>query len=88
MKRTRRTPEQIVRKLRKAERLMAENIPFAEVMRHLEISYQIYQRWRNQYGTMRPDDVARLKTMEQENARLKRLPAEKELDNDIFRRVA
>jgi putative transposase len=87
MKRTRHTPEQIVRKLRKADRLSAESIPFAEVMRHLEISRQINQRWRNQYGAMRPDDVARLKTLEQENARFKRLLADKELDNDMFRRV-
>ncbi len=84
MKRTRHTPEQIVRKLREADRLLAENIPLAEVMRHLEISHQTYQRWRSQYGAMRPDDVARLKTLEQENAQLKRLVAEKELDNDML----
>jgi len=71
MKRTRHTPEQIVRKLREADRLLAENIPLAEVMRHLENSHQTYQRWRSQYGAMRPDDVARLKTLEQENARWK-----------------
>ena len=88
MKRTRHTPEQIVRKLREADRLLAESIPLAEVMRHLEISHQTYQRWRSQYGAMRPDDVARLKTLEQENARLKRLLAEKELDNDMLRMVA
>ena len=88
MKRTRHTPEQIVRKLREADRLLAENTPLAEVMRHLEISHQTYQRWRIQYGSMRPDDVARLKTLEQENAQLKRLLAEKELDNDMLRMVA
>ena len=88
MKRTRHTPEQIVRKLCEADRLLAENTPLAEVMRHLEISHQTYQRWRIQYGSMRPDDVARLKTLEQENAQLKRLLAEKELDNDMLRMVA
>ena len=88
MKRTRHTPEQIVRKLREADRLLAESIPLAEVMQHLEISHQTYQRWRSHYGVMRPDDVARLKTLEQENARLKRLLAEKELDNDMLRMVA
>ena len=87
-KRTRPTPEQIVRKLREADRLLAESIPLAEVMRHLEISHQTYQRWRSQYGSGRPDDVARLKTLEQENARLKLLLAEKDLDNDIFRMLA
>ena len=88
MKRTRHTPEQIVRKLREADRLLAENIPLAEVMRHLEFSHQTYQRWRSQYGTMRPDDVAQPKTLEQENARLKRLLAEKDLDYDMSRIVA
>jgi transposase-like protein len=88
MKCARHTQEQIVRKLRGADRLLAENIPLAEVIRHLEISHQPYQRWRNQYGAMRPDDVARLKTLEQENALLKRLLAEKELDNDMLRLVA
>ena len=83
MKRTRHTPEQIVRKLREADRLLAENTPLAEVMRSLGVSYQTYQRWRSQYAAMRPDDVARLKTLEKENARLKRLLAEKELDNDM-----
>ena len=83
MKRTRHVPEQIVRKLREADRLMTENITLAEAMRHLEISYQTYQRWRSQYGTMRPDDNARLKKLEQENARLKRLLVENDLDNDM-----
>ena len=85
--RTRHTPEQIVRKLREADRLLAESIPLAEVMCNLEISHQAYQRWRSQYGAMRPYDVARLKTLQQENARLKRLLAEKELDNDMLRMV-
>ena len=88
MKRTRHTPDQIVRKLREADRLLAENVPLAEVLRRLEISHQTYQRWRSQFGSMRPDDVARLKTLEQENARLKRLLAEKELDIDMLRMVA
>ena len=64
MKRTRHTPEQIVRKLREADRLLAENTPLAEVMRSLGVSHQTYQRWRSQYAAMRPDDVARLKTLE------------------------
>jgi putative transposase len=68
--------------------LLAKSIPLAEVMRHLEIPHQMYQRWRSQYGAMRPDDMARLKTLEQENAPLKRLLAGKELDNDILRMIA
>jgi len=50
MKRTRHTPEQIIRKLREADRLLVENIPLTEVMRHLEVSHQMYQWWPSQYG--------------------------------------
>jgi transposase-like protein len=88
MKRRRHTPEQIVRKLREADRMLAEGADLALVCRQLEISVQTYQRWRVQYKAMRPEDVARLKSLEKENARLKRLLAEKELDNDMLREVA
>jgi putative transposase len=88
MKRKRHTPEQIVRKLREADRMLAEGADLALVCRQLEISVQTYQRWRVQYKAMRPEDVARLKQLEKENARLKRLLAEKELDNDMLREVA
>ena len=84
----RHTPEQVVRKLREADRLLAEGTELADVCRHLEISVQTYQRWRSQYKAMRPEDVVRLKQLEKENARLKRLLAEKELDNDMLREVA
>jgi transposase-like protein len=88
MKRKRHMPEQIVRKLREADRMFAEGADLALVCRQLEISVQTYQRWRVQYKAMRPEDVARLKQLEKENARLKRLLAEKELDNDMLREVA
>ena len=88
MKGRRHTPEQVVRKLREADRLLAEGSDLQDVCRQLEISIQTYQRWRLQYKAMRPEDVARLKTLEKENARLKRLLAEKELDNDMLREVA
>jgi len=88
MKRRRHTPEQVVRKLREADRLLAEGADVAGVCRTLEISVPTYQRWRAQYRSMRPEDVARLKALEKENARLKRLLAEKELDNDMLREVA
>jgi putative transposase len=84
----RHTPEQVVRKLREADRLLAEGSDVEAVCRHLEISVQTYQRWRAQYKAMRPEDVVRLKQLEKENARLKRLLAEKELDNDMLREVA
>ena len=88
MKRRRHTREQIVRKLREADRMLAEGADLALVCRQLEVSVQTYQRWRVQYKAMRPEDVARLKQLEKENARLKRLLAEKELDNDMLREVA
>ena len=88
MKGKRHTPEQIVRKLREADRLQAEGVDVDAVCRHLEISIQTYQRWRSQFKAMRPEDVVRLKQLEKENARLKRLLAEKELDNDMLREVA
>jgi putative transposase len=88
MKRRRHTPEQVVRKLREADRMLAEGADLPLVCRTLEVSVQTYQRWRVQYKAMRPEDVARLKTLERENARLKRLLAEKELDNDMLREVA
>jgi putative transposase len=88
MKGRRHTPEQIVRKLREADRLLAEGADVAEIARHLEISVPTYQRWRQQFKAMRPEDVVRLKTLEKENARLKRLLADKELDIDMLREVA
>jgi putative transposase len=88
LKATRHTPEQIVRKLREAERLQAEGADVDAICRQLEVSVQTYQRWRAQFKAMRPEDVVRLKALEKENARLKRLLAEKELDNDMLREVA
>jgi putative transposase len=88
MKGRRHSPEQVVRKLREADRLLGEGADVDAVCRRLEISIQTYQRWRSQYRAMRPEDVVRLKALEKENARLKRLLAEKELDNDMLREVA
>jgi putative transposase len=82
------TPEQVVRKLGEADRLLAEGGDLQGVCRQLEISIQTYQRWRSQCKAMRPEDVVRLKALGKENARLKRLLAEKELDNDVLREVA
>jgi hypothetical protein len=84
----RHTPEQIVRKLREAERLQAEGADVDAVCRHLEVSVQTFQRWRAQYKAMRPEDVARLKQLERENARLKRIVGDQALDIDMLREVA
>ncbi len=88
MKRRRHTPEQIVRKLREVERLTAEGQTIAEAAKQVEISEQTYHRWRNQYGGMKANDAKRLRELERENARLKRLVADQMLENDALREIA
>jgi putative transposase len=88
MARRRHTPEQIVRKLREADRLLAEGKDVEEVARHLQVSEGTYHRWRAQYGGMKADDVKRLKELEAENTQLKRIVADKELENLALREIA
>jgi transposase-like protein len=88
MKRRRHTPEQIIRKLREADRLLAEGREVPEVAKQLEISEATYHRWRAQYGGLKADDAKRLKELTSENARLKRLLAEAELEKDALRELA
>ncbi len=80
MKRRRHTPEQIIRKLREAERMLGEGKTIPEATKELGISEQTYHRWRNQYGGMKADHAKRLKELERENATLKRIVADKELE--------
>ena len=87
-RRRRHTPEQIIRKLREAERLQAQGATIPEVAKQLEISEQTYHRWRNQFGGMKAEDAKRLKELERENARLKRIVADQALDIDALREVA
>ena len=88
MSRRRHTPEQVVRKLREADRLLGEGIELPEVIKELEVSEQTYYRWRNQFGGMKADDVKRLKELEQENARLKRIVADQVLENQALKEIA
>jgi transposase-like protein len=88
MTRRRHTPEQIVRKLREADRLLNEGGDLAAVARHLEVSEQTYQRWRAQYGGMKADDTKRLKELEKENATLKRLLADAEVEKAALKEIA
>jgi putative transposase len=74
--------------LREADRLLGEGADVAKVARHLEVSEQTYHRWRNQFGGMKADDASRLKELERENARLKRLVADKELEIDALREIS
>ena len=87
MKQRRHTPEQVIRKLAEGEKLLAEGKTIEEVSRHLEISEQTWHRWRNQYGGMKADDAKRLKELEKENARLKKLLAEAELDKSMLKEL-
>jgi putative transposase len=85
MKRHRHTPEQIVRELREGERLLNEGKDITEVVRHLEIAERTWNRRRSQYGGMTSDQARRLRQLETENARLKKLLAEAELDKSMLK---
>lgn len=88
MKRRRHTPEQVIRKLRDADRMLSEGMSIAEVSKALEISEPTYHRWRNQYGGMKAEDAKRLKELERENQRLKRIVANQALDIDGLKEIA
>ena len=88
MKRRHHTPEQIIRKLREAERMLGEGKTIPEAARELGISEQTYHRWRNQYGGMKADDAKRLKELERENSRLKAIVADQALENRALKEIA
>jgi putative transposase len=88
MKRRRHTPEQVIRKLREAERLIGEGKTIPEAAKELGISEQTYHRWRNQYGGMKANDAKRLKELERENSRLKRIVADQALNIDALKEIA
>ena len=88
MKRKRHSPEQVVRKLREAEGLLARGTALPEVLRRLEISAQTYHRWKAQYHSMRPEDVVVLKNLQKQNTRLKKIVADQALDIDMLKEVA
>ena len=81
-------PEQIVRKLGQADRLLGEGNTVADACRELGVTEQTYYRWRNQYGGMKADDAKRLKELEKQNATLKRLLAEAELEKAALKELA
>jgi putative transposase len=86
--RKRHTPEQVVRKLAQADRLLGEGKSVADVCRELGVSEQTYFRWRNQFGRLKADDVKRLKELERENSTLKRLLADAELEKAALKEIA
>ena len=87
MKQRRHTPEQVIRKLAEGEKLLAQGKPIDEVVRHLEITESTWHRWRNQYGGMKANDAKKLKELERENTRLKRIVADQALDIDMLKEL-
>jgi putative transposase len=81
-------PEQIIGKLREAEVLLSQGLTVGEASRKLGITEQTYYRWRREYGGMRVEQAKRLKELEKENSRLKKLVADITLDNAILKEAA
>jgi len=86
--RRRHTPDQIVRKLREADRLLAEGTEVPEVAKALEVSEATYHRWRTQYGGLRGDEAKKLKELQRENSTLKRIVADQAIDIAALKEVA
>jgi len=81
-------PEQIIGKLREAEVLLSQGLTVGEASRKLGVTEQTYYRWRKEYGGMRVEQARRLKELERENSRLKKLVADISLDNAILKEAA
>src|SRR3954470_14543592 len=88
MRRRRPTPEQVIRKLREADRMLGEGKTIPEVAKALEVSENTYHRWQREFGGMKADDAKRLKELERENARLKAIVADQALEAQALREVA
>jgi len=88
MGRKRYSTEQIIRKLREAEVEISKGVTVAQMVRKLGVTEQTYYRWRREYGGLRLDQAKRLKELERENTRLKRLVADQALDIAILKEVA
>ena len=77
--------EQIVAKLREAEKLQGQGQTIPQVCKKLGVSEQTFYRWRTKYGALKEDEAQRLKALEQENSRLKRIVAEQALDISMLK---
>jgi len=88
MARKRFKAEQVVMMLREVEMQLAKGLNLQEICRNLGFSAHSYYRWRKEYGGMKVDQAKRLKELEQENSRLKRLVADLSLDNSILKEVS
>jgi len=87
MKRKKHTPQQILVKIRQAEAEMSQGVELAEVCRKLEVSEQTYHRWRALYGGMKGPEMARLKDLERENTRLKKIVGDLLLDLEMLKEI-
>jgi len=87
-RRRRHTPEQIIRKLREADRLLGEGEQVPEVAKQLEVSETTLHRWRAQYGGLKAAEAKRLKELERENGKLKRMVADQLLELDALKEIA
>ncbi len=85
MKGKKHRPEQIIKKLREADAMLSADKTIGQVAQALEISEQTFHRWRKQYGGMKAEEAKRLKELEEENKRLKKLVADLTLDKDILK---
>ena len=88
MGRKRHTPEQIIGKLREAEIVLSQGKTVPHACKQIGVTEQTYYRWRKEYGGIRVDQAKRLKHLEKENQRLKRLVANQALDLSILKEVA
>ena len=88
MARKKSTPEQIINKLREAELLLSQGGTVGEASKRIGVTEQTYYRWRREYGGMRVEQAKRLKELEKENVRLKKLVADLSLDNAILKEAA
>jgi transposase-like protein len=79
------TVEQILAKLREAEKLQGQGLTIPQLCKRLQISEQTFYRWRIKYGALKEDEAQRLKALEQENARLKKIVAEQALDISMLK---
>jgi len=82
------TPEQIINKLREAEILLNQGSTVGEASRKISVTEQTYYRWRKEYGGLRIEQAKKLKDLEKENTRLKKLVADISLDNAILKEAA
>ena len=88
MSQKRHSVDQIIAKLRRADVLLGKDTKVPEICKQLEIAEQTYYRWRQKYGGRQPEMAKQLKTLEKENARLKKMVAEQALDMDILQEAA